>query len=143
MTLLDDVGDVGQQLVQVERLRDGGGHLEQEVEQFGPLLKTYRALGRRGMGTQRRDASTILTRRWCRCGWLRRRTISRKILETADAAGGFHAHLRADRGAHQRDVGAVAPPGTKPVEVLTKSAPASLASAHATAFCRRRARRLR
>ena len=38
--LLHDLGDVGQQLVQVERLRGGGRHFQQEVEQLGPLLET-------------------------------------------------------------------------------------------------------
>ena len=40
--LLDDLGDVSQELVQVERLRCDRRHLEQEIKQLRPLAKTHR-----------------------------------------------------------------------------------------------------
>ena len=39
---LDDLRHIGQQLVQIQRERDGGRNFQQKIEQFAPLLETDR-----------------------------------------------------------------------------------------------------
>ena len=133
---LDDVGDVRQQLIQIERLRGDARHFEQEVEQLGALAERFNGFAGSGHGG---------------------RGLSRRGLDDldagagADAAGaGRHHFLQVFQRAHSaraftpiagptvRRISAtsstVAPPGPKPVEVFTKSAPAAFASSHAATF---------
>ncbi len=39
--ILDDGGDVGQNAVEIERLRSRGRNVEQEIEQLGAFLETH------------------------------------------------------------------------------------------------------
>ena len=58
-----------------------------------------------------------------------------QICKRPNAAGSLHAHRGADRSPHERDIVTVAPPERlKPVEVLTKSAPAATAERQARIF---------
>ena len=56
------------------------------------------------------------------------------VLQRAHAAGGLDAQVRAHGGRIRATSAAVAPPPLKPVEVLTKSAPASTAASQARTF---------
>ena len=104
--------DVGQQLVQVERLRGGRRHLQQEIEQLGALLETDGGFagGLHGllygvrMARQAAAASTILTLALAPMRDGAGGGHGPKIGQRANAARRFHAHVRPDDLAHQRDI---------------------------------------
>src|SRR5206468_877064 len=63
--LLDDIGDIGEQLIEIQRLRSDCRHFEQKIEQLGALAKTHGGFswGRHFQPGSRRPAvaSTIFT----------------------------------------------------------------------------------
>ncbi len=64
--IFDDGGDVGENAVQIERVRSGGGNIQEKIEQFGAFLEADLGFaGGRGHhavpDAAARAASTILT----------------------------------------------------------------------------------
>src|SRR5262249_28051102 len=100
---IDDLGDVGKQLVEVERERGGGGDLEEKIEQLAALSETDRgfagSLHSSGSGGfDDFNAGTGADASGAGSGH------GLQILQGADAAGGLHAHGRANGGAHEGDI---------------------------------------
>ena len=116
--VLDDGGDIGQDAVEIERLRSGGGNIQEKIEQFGAFLKTNlgfaegRPAGSRGHGQDPDSALRV------RCaGGLDNLDAGagadtirsggqhlQQVIQRADSARGFYAHLGTDRAAHQLHV---------------------------------------
>src|SRR5262249_311832 len=139
--LLDDLGNVGEELVEVQSLAGGGGDLQQEIEQLGSLAKTDSGFAGSLHGVpltwrpvQAAVASTILTLalapiRVAPAAVIVWRSASERMPPEALTPIDGPTALRISATSC-----AVAPEGPNPVEVFTKSAPACLESVEATVF---------
>ncbi len=58
--VFDDRGDVGQQLIEIERFRGGARHLQQEIQQLRALAETDVGLARHRHGFRQTAIASII-----------------------------------------------------------------------------------
>src|SRR5260221_10095624 len=121
----NDLGDAGEETIEIQGVAGDGGDFQKKVEQFLALLEALILLGWRH-GDQAAVACTILTLALAPMRVapaaaiaLRSSRVRTPPLAFTPISGPTVRRMRAMSWT-------VAPPGPKPVEVLTKSAPASL-----------------
>src|SRR5579864_1884976 len=79
--LLDDVGYVGQQFIQVQRVGGSGGDFEQEIEQLRTLAETYTGFARGGLHGLKTLSQAEACATQCKCHWAAASTMA--MLELA------------------------------------------------------------
>ena len=145
--VFDNVRDIGQQTIQIQRLSRYRAHFQKEVEKFGAFTEPNLRFGRllhlisarvgvsRSGRTFAKFAAKFEHRNWCRCAWRLQPPCG-----AAHPANECHPTLlRPMAGpplaASDEYLSSVAPAVEKPVDVFTKSALASTASRQAVRFC--------
>src|SRR5579863_3553017 len=131
-----DRGEVCEQFIEIQRFRSGARHLQKEVEQLGALAEADGGLAGHGHGIrQTAIASTIFTLLLEPIRVAPAVTIFRRSASVRMPPEAFTPMTGPTARRISATSSTVAPAGPKPVEVLTNSAPASLARPHAVIFC--------
>src|SRR5260370_39434744 len=148
--LLDDFGNVGQELVEVERVGSGSGDFQQKIEQLRTLAEAHTGFARSGLHGLRRlsQAEACATKfknhgHWAAASTMAMLELAPIRVAPAATMARKSSRVRMPPAAFTPISGpttcrisatswAVAPAGPNPVDVFTKSARAMLARVQAT-----------